>query len=449
MGVTVTDNFTPKTWAQSSPKTWGGTNSTWKFGLHDYDMLATVTLALAEQLSRSATNGIEESISVADQLARETIWERSCQEAFSIMETYWDFIQFRVSVSESFTVTDDERHKVLKGVLVTLNIADRIAKGTARPYAEAFSVDDGISKEPKPTLADGFAVTDDETSRFLKGIPVALNIAENVPKSIIKPFSAMIFVEDEFFRKANNLREFAESVDFAEVAGRHPHLPFEEAFGIVDFFYNVFTENVDETVSVAELLSRSFSAQRVFAEPVAFAELLGKHTEIKKEDLFVIRDTILQASNAILNNIFARHGEIATLEDFNKLVNKAPGFTEFIPFKVGEYDYEEALVKIAVRSKADQGKPTINNLTMHVDIPDTDDRGTANITSTTDVTRVLFHKHYYNPPEVNVVLLGGNTGSGVLTPYITTVTKTYFEVEIRNASLNRVTGSISWFAKGY
>ena len=396
MGVTVTDNFTPKTWAQSQPKTWGNAlYQTWMFGLHEYNLLADVTLAIAEQLSRSATNGIEESISVADQLTRETIWERSCQEAFSIMETYWDFIQFRVSVSESFTVTDDETHKIVKGVLVTLNIA------------------------------------------------------ESVPKTIEKPFSATIFVEDEFFRKVKTLRKFAESVDFVELVGKQLSLPFEETFEIVEFFYNVFTENVDETVSVAELLSRSFSAQRVFAEPVAFAELLGKHSEITKEDLIVVRDTILQASNAVLNNIFARHGEITSLEDFNKLVNQAPGFTEFIPFKVGEYDYEEALVKIAVRSNADQTKPTINNLTMHVDIPDTDDRGTANITTTTDVTRVLFHKHYYNPPEVNVVLLGGNTGSGVLTPYITTVAKTYFEVEIRNASLNRVTGSISWFAKGY
>lgn len=210
----------------------------------------------------------------------------------------------------------------------------------------------------------------------------------------------------------------------------------------------MFTAYVDEAFSVAELLSRSFSAQRLFAETVDTDDHLTKHTEIKREDLIVVRDTILQASNAVLNNIFARHGEIATLEDFEKLVNQAPGFTEFIPFKVGEYDYHEALVKIVVRTNADQAKPTINNLTMHVDIPDTDDRGTANITTTTDVTRVLFHKHYYNPPEVNVVLLGG-TGSGVLTPYITTVTKTYFEVEIRNASLNRVTGSISWFAKGY
>ena len=394
MGVTVTDNFIPKTWAQSYPETWGSTTNDWRYGIHSYDLLATVTLALAEQLSRSASCGIGESISVADQLARETIWERSCEEAFSIMETYWDFIQFRVSVSESFTVTDDETHKVVKGVKVTLHVA------------------------------------------------------ESVPKSIEKPFPVTIFVEDEFLHRANILREFAETIDFAELVSKNSVLPFEETFGIVDFFYNMFTENVDEPISVAEVLSRSFSAQRVLSETIVFEELAGRHPRLNKKDLFSVRDTILQASNAILNNIFARHGEITKLEDFEKLVNQAPGFTEFIPFRVGEYDYEEALVKIAVRTNADQAKPTINNLTMHVDIPDTDDRGTASITTTTDVTRVLFNKHYYNPPEVNVVLLGG-TGSGVLTPYITAVTTTYFEVEIRNASLNRVTGSISWFAKGY
>jgi hypothetical protein len=145
------------------------------------------------------------------------------------------------------------------------------------------------------------------------------------------------------------------------------------------------------------------------------------------------------------------------LEDFEKLVNQAPGFTQFIPFKVGEYDYERALVKIVVRSKADQSKPTINNLTVHVDIPDTDASGTVAIKSTelSEPKRVWFedvsrhyYKHYYNPPEVNVLVIGGYAGE-VLTPYITSITTTYFDVEIRNASGVRVAGTISWFAKGY
>lgn len=460
MSVTVTDNFTPKTWVQSYPKTWGNAlNQTWMFGLHEYDVLAAVTLAIAEVMHKGFPCEVRESISISDQSTNQMTWERSCQEAFSIMETYWDFIQFRVSVSEGFTVTDDETGKVTKGVLVTLNIADRIAKGTARPYAEAFSVDDGISKEPKPTLADGFTVTDDETSRFLKGIPVTLNIAESVPKNIEKPFSTTIFIEDGFFRKAKTLRKIFETVNFAELTGKHSSLPFEETLEVVDFFCNLFTENVDEAFSVAEVIDRSFSARRVLAETVVFEELIGNNFEVKLEDFLSVRDTILRASNAILNNIFVRGGEMSTLEDFNKLVNQAPGFTEFIDFKVGEYDYEEALVKVALRSKMEGSQPTLNNLTMHVDIPDTDARGTVVIENTVadlaEPKRVLFSScenkpFYYKPPEVNALVIGGYSSSdGVLTPYITSITTEYFEVEIRNASGSRVSGTISWFAKGY
>jgi hypothetical protein len=420
MSVTITDNFTPLTWKESYPKTWGGdpyntpwksefqnwvdsypktwkgvSYLTWKFGLHDYGLLATAGVSFADALRHTVSHTLSEEISVEDVLSREAVYERTLCETISLMETYWDVIQFRLSVSESFTVTDDETNKTVKGVLVTLHVS------------------------------------------------------EKVPKSIVKPFAVTIFVKDSFKHKAKFIRKVLEDISIAELAGKHYKGYYQEMFGIVDFFSKMFTENVSETITFGELMTHAFVARRLFAETVDFDEICAKHTELNKEDLLSIRDTILQASNGILNNIYARHGEIASLEDFNKLVNQSPGFTEFIPFKVGEYDYEEALVKIAVRSKMEQSKPTVNNLTMHVDIPDTDDRGTSQITDTTDVTRVLFNKHYYNPPEVNVVLLGGNTGQGVLTPYITSVTTMYFEVEIRNSNLDRVTGSISWFAKGY
>ena len=86
---------------------------------------------------------------------------------------------------------------------------------------------------------------------------------------------------------------------------------------------------------------------------------------------------------------------------------------------------------------------------MHVDIPDTQDRGTANITDTAAPTRINFTKQFYIVPEVNVNLRGGNTGDGVVTPYITSMDNTGFEVQLINDAGQLVTGLITWQATGY
>ena len=396
MSVTVTDNFTPQTWGESYPKTWGSANYiTWKFGLHDYDMLASGTLTFIELLGKAVSRNEAENLSADEDFAREVVWERTIAELISVMETYWDVIQFHVNVSESFSVSDAIGKNVEKNISVTLQITDK------------------------------------------------------VPKSIIKTVPVTLTVTDTFLRKVKFFRDVSESVSITEFANRHPSTHYAEAFEIYDFFWKLFTGNYGETVSFAEVVTRAFSARRLFEEPIAFNELCKKSSEISKEEAFQVHDTILRVSNAILNNIFINDGEIGTIDDFNDLIEVSPGFSRFINFKVGEYDYEEALVKIIVKSKMEQGQPTISNLTMHVDIPDTDDRGNVVIEDASAATKVYFNKHYYNPPEVNVVLTGGNTGNTLLTPFIVSITEEYFETEIRNSSMQRVTGSISWFAKGY
>ena len=228
----------------------------------------------------------------------------------------------------------------------------------------------------------------------------------------------------------------------------------EEVLGIGEMYSKSLLRTYYETASFTEAASRYMTADRYFYESIQIAESLKKSTVRMISEKIVTWDAILQANNSILNNLIVRSGEIGSLAEFEKLVKEPPGYSNFIDFKVGEYDYEEALVRIRVESKSEQTKPSISNLTMHVDIPDTDDRGTATISDTTAATKVYYNKHYYNPPEVNVVLLGGNTSSGAIAPYIISTgqsdsTGRYFEVEIRDGSGNRVAGSISWFAKGY
>lgn len=123
-------------------------------------------------------------------------------------------------------------------------------------------------------------------------------------------------------------------------------------------------------------------------------------------------------------------------------------------FKVGEYEYQEALVRIKIESQINQSEPTASNVVMHVDIPDTDDRGIAEITSTAAPTKVYYNKHYYKPPDISVTLRGGNTSNGYIAPYIVSTSKSddhgaYFEVELLNEKNERKTGTINWVAKGY
>ena len=233
MSVTITDNFTPQTWGESYPATWGSEPyETWKYGLHDYGLLATNAFDVTDTLQNNVSRNVLEAVSVTDLFSRTAVWEKDLYETISVMETYWDVIQFRLSVSESFTITDDETNKMVKGVLVTLHIAD---------------------KTPKKIMT--------------KLLPIT------------------IFVEDSIRHKAKFRRILTEAVHIAEVAGKHYKGYYQEAFGIVDFFCKMFTENVSETITLGELLTHAFVARRLFAETVAFDELCSKHTELNKEEL--------------------------------------------------------------------------------------------------------------------------------------------------------------------
>ena len=227
----------------------------------------------------------------------------------------------------------------------------------------------------------------------------------------------------------------------------------DEAFGIKDFCTKAAEMVHIQQLNISEELQRKFEVDRDFFETIGIKS--GYHTEynlIEKETLGLY-DTILQACQAVLSNISIGDGEMS-LYDFKKALKTAPGFTEFIDFKVGEYEYQEALVRLVIDAAVAQTQPSAAGVIMHVDIPDTDDRGIAEITDVATPTKVYFNKHYYQPPEVSVTLRGGNTGDGYIVPHLITTEGQdekgrYFEVELLNSMQQRVTGLISWISKGY
>lgn len=213
--------------------------------------------------------------------------------------------------------------------------------------------------------------------------------------------------------------------------------------------------NLLERLAVEELLRRTADYRKSIQEAAALTDgnKAFKDIYVNKSELARLWDAMLQNCRGVLSDISITHGSM-TLKEFAKQLITAPGYTPFQDFKVGEYEYKEALIRLVLESTIEHSQPSVSGVIMHVDIPDTNDRGNVEITDTAAPTKVYFNKHYYKPPEVKVNLQGGNTGDGVVVPHIVSTDKAnadgrYFEVELLNSTGGRVTGFITWQSIGY
>lgn len=235
--------------------------------------------------------------------------------------------------------------------------------------------------------------------------------------------------------------------DVSIIAGR-------ERFSIVDWVTKGVKALRLETVNTTDNFNRVFDSKRVFFEGLSLKEVVGKSIVLTPQEAFSLYDTLIKGCDGVLSNVVISTTSMS-LEDFEKLLNAPPNYSNFIEFKVGEYEYQDALVRISLKTDTKQSQPSVANVVMHVDIPDTDDKGEVEITDTTAPTKVYFNKFYYNPPSVNVTLKGGNTADGVLIPNVLSTdcqddNGRYFEVELWDENWSeRKTGKIYWVSKGY
>ena len=237
-----------------------------------------------------------------------------------------------------------------------------------------------------------------------------------------------------------------------------------EWLGMRDERGQVFTAHRSfcEGVSLGEEIGKLLTINMAFTEGVsigtsllppmqtAITERIGIHGEILPplasvfvEDL-LLYDGIIRASEATIEGIAA--GKEMTFDAFMKRIDRPVGYSLFHPFRVGEYEYEKALVRIGITAGSYGAIPQIYNVVMNVDIDDTVDRGTAQVDA--KETAIFYHKHYYTKPEVTVTLQSGNAEDGVLTPEITSIGTESFTCVLRRRDGAAAKGRISWTAVG-
>lgn len=152
----------------------------------------------------------------------------------------------------------------------------------------------------------------------------------------------------------------------------------------------------------------------------------------------------------VLSDIFIRANEMSEA-DFRRLADHPSGYNYFSPFKVGEYEYKDALYRIKIKKDNGASNPLIYDYRINVDIDDVKDRGTIDIPA--EETRVYFNRNYYTEPDVVVNVVSGEEGK-VIIPFIISTDGEddigrYFTVILKDTAGNPVSGTISWNSNGY
>ena len=129
------------------------------------------------------------------------------------------------------------------------------------------------------------------------------------------------------------------------------------------------------------------------AETLAVAESLAKSWNISKSESVSLIEAFRRNSKAVVSDILIGQSDI-TPEGFDALLAsaQAPGYTAFVPFMVGDHEYQKAIFKAGIRS-SDVASARLTNLSVEIDVPDTFDSGT--VAGSVGGTNVAFNKAFY------------------------------------------------------
>lgn len=190
---------------------------------------------------------------------------------------------------------------------------------------------------------------------------------------------------------------------------------FNEIFSIVDTFKTTIHKNINETIYIKEQVQGggTLSDVLMFNTPLSITN---------------IRDLI-------------RKGH-------------APGFSDFKTFIRGDYRYKDAIYRITMGTTDINAKLVLDKLDLDIDVLDIVDSGNANITDANAGVSITFNKpftyssnSYPYSPQISIIGQSSSPVTGAYDP--TTLTTTGVTAYLYNSSGTKITGTITWFARGY
>lgn len=393
--------------AKGAYYTWDSANFTWDAAqaVHTWDDMAPLvytrddaeTFFLRDGMTSAAGKVARDAVRLAD-TRRWADLLGTKREQVGVHETYWDYISYVLTILESARVIESSYRGMdvpkREGVKITRRSHSEIMES---PREQLGILDASLRAAAfKRTWSESASLGDDEDNHVVAGKFETIRTSEHRAADVYKPTAEQIGTTERQYHRAQTFRTFMEKASLYEHMRRDLGGGYSEAVAVDDCF--------------------------------------------------------LRALDGIIEEVAVRKGGM-TADEFQQLVNQPTGYERFIPYIVGEYEYQKALVRLAVTPGSLGAEPAVYNVVVHVDIDDTVDRGTAVITDTSAATMVRFAKHYYTKPEVTVTLRGGNTADGTILPNVAEISKDkdgyYFMVELLKADGTRAKGTVTWQSVGY
>ena len=448
--------------AKGAYYTWDSANFAWDAtqSAHAWDDMAPLVYTRDDAETFSLRDGMT---SATGKVARDAVqlvdtrrWADllgTKREQVGVHETYWDYISYVLTILESARVIESSYRGMdvpkREGVKITRRSHSEIMES---PREQLGILDASLRAAFAKLTAERTEVTDarDAAVAHLSRDKVA--VGDGLVVSLGKMTAEQLGILDASLRAAAFKRTWSESASLDDDEDNHVTAGKFETIRTSEHRAADVYKPTAEQIGTTERQHHRAQTFRTFAEKASLYEHMRRDLGGGYSEAVAVDDRFLRALDGIIEEVAVRKGGM-TADEFQQLVNQPTGYERFIPYIVGEYEYQKALVRLAVMPGSLGAEPAVYNVVVHVDIDDTVDRGTAVITDTSTATMVRFSKHYYTKPEVTVTLRGGSTADGTILPNVAEISRDkdgyYFTVELLKADGTRAKGTVTWQSVGY
>uniref|UniRef100_UPI004028096C hypothetical protein n=1 Tax=Megasphaera sp. TaxID=2023260 RepID=UPI004028096C len=424
-----------------------------------------ITLALPRKLSRAfqeTITAIERYMSHAqpkyDEMAvtftdgENKALEVIRSEMIHTTEIYWDNVLFLIHISEDIRTTEAVKKTAVKQLDGAFSFMDSLRRASRLNKVEDLAIIEEKRQAIEHELYDGLHIMDEWRNDMRTLAREQVKAMDYITKHATSAQFDGFYVRDGYKKIWQAVQTFREELKTLDKVYRNIYAIRDDRIAIADKRLVKLERTLHEAVGTDESFNRDMVFIRGFEDLARIGDGLTRDVGKNPAEDIALYDAFVRASNSYVESVQVL-SSFKEMDDFTAMSDTPPLYEQFTDFNVGDYEYEKALLRLRVVSKATQAQPLLYDVSPHVDIDDTDDKGQLEIKDTTAATKVYYNKHYYNAPEVNAMVKGG-TGTTTSVPNILTTDGQddkgrYFEIELLNSSGNRTTGIVSWVAKGW